>query len=392
MPHKTFYVPALRFKQGEYRGLERLAADVADRFAPRLVMPPPTDRDPEKKRPLTQDEVLHLTGRRIGQHWRMRPAFLETRFLFAEFGEAESLIWLPRIFEVARNASAVPIPVATLDDMLGVRSDAFRRVLAHDRDTKIAVRVQSGEIGSDLAGRTAAAMSQFGITPESCALMLDFADADFSNVEAVAVIAGAALEDVQAIGRWKSVIFQGTNYPDKNPATEDSFATVARNEWLAWKIAVQNDTNASAHLIFGDYCADSANFEFRSGGGALPIRHYRYCTADSWLVVRGKSDIPPGDAMRGVSQFILDRGVFAGRDFSSADEYIYGTAKGYDGPGSPTSWREINTAHHITQVVSDIGRMRGFSVERRAVVNPPTQTSLFDPEAQQIGVDERSSR
>ena len=181
----VFYVPALRFKQGEYRGLASLAPDVADRIIPRLVIPPPKDQDPETGRRLTQDEVLYLTGRRIGRHWPMRPAFLEARFLFAEFGEAESVNWLPRIFEVARNAYAVPIPVATLDDMLGVRGEALRLALANDTETRIAVRVQSGEFDRSLAGRVAAALRRFGISPENCAVLLDFADADLSNVEVV---------------------------------------------------------------------------------------------------------------------------------------------------------------------------------------------------------------
>jgi hypothetical protein len=31
------------------------------------------------------------------------------------------------------------------------------------------------------------------------------------------------------------------------------------------------------------------------------------------------------------------------------------------GPGTATTWREINTTHHITQVVRDIGRVKDLS-------------------------------
>jgi len=375
------YVPAVRFKQGEYRGLGRLAADVADRIAPRLVMPPPKDRDQEKGRRLTQDEILHLTGRRIAQHWGMREAFLEPRFLFAEFGETESVNWLPRLFKVARDASAVLIPVATLNDLLGARSQAFKLVLANDMETRIALRVQSGEIDRHLAGRVTAVMDRLDVIPPECALLLDFADADLTNVDAVASVISNTLEEVQGIGRWQSIIFQGTNYPDKNPAAENSSVSVPRNEWLAWSKTIKDDPNSSASLLFGDYAADNANFEFRSGGGAAPYRYYRYCLTDRWTVVRGSQDVAQAEAMREVCQTILDSGYFAGPDFSSADEFIYQTAKGYAGPGNATTWREINTAHHITQVVSDIGRMRGFSVGRRVVAVAPRQESLFSPEA-----------
>ncbi|WP_422022179.1 beta family protein [Pyruvatibacter mobilis] len=44
---KTIYVPCLRLKAGEYRGLHHLSHDVKDKITPRLVVPPPKDKDPE---------------------------------------------------------------------------------------------------------------------------------------------------------------------------------------------------------------------------------------------------------------------------------------------------------------------------------------------------------
>lgn len=123
---RPIYVPALRLKQGEYRGLQRLATDVADKIVPRLVVPPPKERDPEKHRLLTKDEIVHETGRRIADHWKMRDAFLDVSFLFSEFGDAECTEWLPRMFDVARKANAQPIPVIGLADALGPRAAAFR--------------------------------------------------------------------------------------------------------------------------------------------------------------------------------------------------------------------------------------------------------------------------
>jgi hypothetical protein len=374
------YVPALRFKQGEYRGLGKLAVDVTERMLPRFVLPPPKERDPEEGRTLTREETVRCTGRRIGQHWPVRPALLDPTFLLREFGEAESIDWLPQMFEGARQANGFAIPVATLENILGVSGEAFRRTLAKESDVRIAMRIQSGEFGRHLAARVAEATARLQVSSDFCAVLLDFADADLSDVDAVSHILVGALEDIQMVGRWRHIIFQGTNYPEKNPATANSSLTIPRNEWLAWKTTVQIDVNAAAQLIYGDYCADSAKFEFRSGGGPAPIRHYRYCTPKHWLVVRGQDDGTHEEAMRAVSQSVLKTSTFSGPDFSWADQQIYSTAKGHVGPGNSTTWREINTVHHITQVVSDIGQMVGFSVKRRAVAVPPTQASLFESE------------
>lgn len=374
---RPIYVPALRLKQGEYRGLQRLATDVADKIVPRLVVPPPKERDPEKHRLLTKDEIVHETGRRIADHWKMRDAFLDVSFLFSEFGDAECTEWLPRMFDVARKANAQPIPVMGLADTLGPRAAAFRLALATEGATKAAIRVESGEVDRELGGRLIAAVSALGVTPEACAVLADFSDADFSDALAVAGIAQAALEDLQGIGRWRHVVFQGTNYPEVNPAEADGDAVVPRNEWLAWKEAVKLDGASPEHLVFGDYGADCAKFEFRKSSGGIPIRHYRYTTPDSWLVVRGSAAGQAESVMRGVCERILRSGKFAGRGFSSADDYIFKTAKGWDGPGNGSTWREINTAHHITRVVRDIGVIKGMSFAETTFSDPADQPSFL---------------
>ena len=118
------------------------------------------------------------------------------------------------------------------------------------------------------------------MTPEGCAILADFSDADFSDALAVANIAQAALEDLQGIGRWRHVIFQGTNYPELNPAELDGNAIIPRNEWLAWKEAIKLDGTSPEHLVFGDYGADCAKFEFkkdlrRHSDPALPVHYPR---------------------------------------------------------------------------------------------------------------------
>ncbi|WP_186386088.1 beta family protein [Stappia sp. TSB10P1A] len=374
---RPIYVPALRLKQGEYRGLQRLAPDVADKIIPHLVVPPPKERDPEKHRFLTKDEIVYETGRRIADHWKMRDAFLDVRFLFSEFGEAECVEWLPRMFDVARKAHAQPIPVLRLADALGPRAAAFRLALATEAATNVAIRVESGEVDRELGGRLTAAVSALGVTPERCAVLADFSDADFSDALAVAGIAQAALEDLQGIGRWRHVVFQGTNYPEVNPAEPNGHMIIPRNEWLAWKEAIKLDGTSPEHLVFGDYGADSAKFEFKKASGGIPIRHYRYTTFDCWLVVRGSAEGQAEAVMRDVCERILRSGKFAGRGFSSADDYIFKTAKGWDGPGNGSTWREINTTHHITRVVRDIGGIKGMTFTEATFSDPADQLSFI---------------
>ena len=371
------YVPALRAKTGEVRGLQRLAADIASKITPHLIVPPPKDIDPEKQRPLTQDEIIYGTGKRIADHWRLRDAFLDTRFLFKEFGEETSADWLNRIFSVARHSGANLIPVLTLSDALGPRQAAFRSVL-HAGPIQAALRIKFDEVDGDLASHLASALSALGLIDQRCVILADFSEADFAAPDVVGEIAQGVLEDLQAIGRWPAVVFQGSNYPTTNPAVDNGSCKVSRNEWLAWKAAVNLNGASPDRLVFGDYAADCSKIDFKKKGGGIPIRHYRYALTDSWLVVRG---IPTGEtksAMQQVCTTIINSGSFAGREFSAADDFIYRCAQGWDGPGNGTTWREVNTTHHITRVVRDIGGVKGYAFSNRQVSTPLHQPSIFD--------------
>ena len=88
-----------------------------------------------------------------------------------------------------------------------------RQTLAKDGASKIGIRVEYTEIDDDLPEKIAALMMALGVSPNECTVLADFADADFSNPEAVADIAQRAVEDLQFIGRWQQIVFQGTNYP-----------------------------------------------------------------------------------------------------------------------------------------------------------------------------------
>ncbi|WP_448040649.1 beta family protein [Bradyrhizobium liaoningense] len=344
---------------------------------PRLVIPPPKERDPEKGRPLTQDEIIYETGRRIAAHWPLRDALLDTKFLYRELDESKSEQWLPRIFEISREAGARPIPLASLSDVKHPRKAGLRHAISTSSLLRLGLRVAYSELDEELSDRIASSLDNFKVDPEHCAILVDFADADFSDVDAVAEIAQRSVEDLQAIGRWRQIVFQGTNYPSKNPAQPGATEIVPRNEWLAWKKAVRFDKGSPDQLVFGDYAADCAEFRFGQSGG-IPIRHYRYTTVDSWLVVRGTKTGDATQVMRDVCRRILASGHFAGRQFSSADDYIFRTAKGWDGPGNGSTWREINTAHHITRVVRDLGTIKGLTFNDVQVVDPADQLSFLD--------------
>jgi hypothetical protein len=81
--------------------------------------------------------------------------------------------------------------------------------------------------------------------------------------------------------------------------------------------------------------------------------------------------------MQRVCRNIVDSGHFAGASFSAADSYIFRTANNDDGPGNATTWRQINTTHHITRAVVDIAKVRGIEITEKTDVLMARQMSLL---------------
>ena len=369
------YVPALRMKMGELAGLRNLAPDVADRVLPRVVVPPPGERDQALEAQLFKVEDEPNVADALAAHWRGRGALVEATHLLPEFGRDAVRRWLPRMLERARRAGVSAVPLVASSNLTVDTREAYRDACAPG-PLRLGIVVPSGDlVGRDGLLPLLGHLEAMGLSPANCAIVADFADAEFGQPEIVAPVIGGALELLQELGLWRLVVFQGTNYPDRNPADPGGSCTVPRTEWMAWRRAVRFDPATAEHMVFGDYAADCATMAF-GAGGARAIRHYRYATPDAWLVQRGAESGSDAAVMRDVCQGIVDSGEFAGRTFSSADDYIFHTAHGQAGPGNATTWRAVNTTHHITRVVADIGGVRGYSL-RQGAAPPPAQQDMF---------------
>ncbi|RWP76100.1 MAG: hypothetical protein EOR11_32285, partial [Mesorhizobium sp.] len=222
------------------------------------------------------------------------------------------------------------------------------------------------------------ALDRLGLTARDCAVLADFGGSEFTNPAIVAPIIGAALETLQDFGPWQKIIFQGTHYPETNPAKDGTAEIWPRNEWLAWRQAVKFDPATAEHMIFGDYAADCAKMKFGSSN-ASAIRHIRWATTDSWRIQRAVKSGRDAQRMREVYKAIFECAEFAGEGFSEADAYVARAAKGSSAKsGNATTWRQLNTTHHITQAVADIAKIRGIVIRKALGKEFDTQLSLLD--------------
>ncbi|WP_157269083.1 beta family protein [Azohydromonas aeria] len=363
---KTIYVPVLRMKMGELDGLRSLQNDIADCIAPMLVVPPAKERKSSSQESLfAADRDVPDVGGVLSRYWRDREVFIDPRALFKECGVDTAISWLPSLFSRARSQGVLAVPVASLGELERMGVDAFKSAVAIVTGLKFGLRIESGDLTDpSLDDRVRKVLKNMDVSAEKCAVFADFSDADLSDPALVSPIIRAALEQLQMLGRWYVVVFLGTNYPEKNPAEPGQTITQPRNEWHAWSDAVKFDPSTAEHMVFGDFAADCSKMAF-GGNGGRPIPHTRYTTASSWLVVRGDSTGSTHEVMKNVFERIVASGSFAGPTFSAADAYIFDVARNNaPSAGNATIWRQLNTTHHITQVVADIAKVRRIRISR----------------------------
>jgi len=358
------YMTALRMKKGELEGLFWLRGDVADCVIPMLIVPPAKERSSSSQESLfATSKSMPDVGGVLSKYWVHRPAFVDPRVLFKEYGTDNAVDWLPALFSRARDMGVLAIPVASLTLLETIGTASFKAAITSADQLKFGLSIPSGDMTDPtLSARIQTVLDSLGLQPSQCTVIADFTDADLSEPSVVAPIIRGSLEQLQSLGHWQMIVFLGTDYPEKNPAKPGQTFVQPRNEWHAWVEAVKFDPSTARQMVFGDFAADSSKIDFKAGR-AQPIRHSRYTTASSWLVVRGENEGSDYKVMKDVFERIVESGKFSGAKFSHADAYIFDVARN-NAPkaGNATTWRQVNTTHHITRVVADIAEVRSVPI------------------------------
>jgi hypothetical protein len=357
----SHYVPILKWKQGEYQALHRLAAAVKERIMP-LIEIPPVGFDHEQGRAReTIDAHLGDFGRRLHSKWQARPCFVDLHFIPPATRMADGSHFADSVFADARANGCATVPVIALAADAAFTA-AIRRAIATDQ-RGVCLRIGPADIyGSGLAASITALLGRLGVSYPAADLVLDLGEiARTQPTEMLRDTMAQCLARAPALNRWRTVTVASTSYPDSVAQLRPPFDMLPRNEWLAYRELV-NGLEADARIpTFGDYAVAHPEPVDQDMRLIKPFAKLRYTIDDQWHVGRGAPVRSQGFAQyRTMCATLMGQAYFSGAAFSAGDAYIAGCAAGTQPTGNLSTWVWVSTNRHLTKVAADLAKLHAL--------------------------------
>jgi hypothetical protein len=357
----TYYVVALQNRSGELGALRHASEQAWERMTPVVHVVGPKNRGKPLNAPTIRNWVAKLAGA-VGSH----PFYLDLLRLdpiFPVVTPNGNVPVLEQLFKSARNRQLRFVPIAWVgEDTAAHRKLVEDAALVDGHGLALRFRIRTFVP----PGRTTFAdYLQEQLTISSCDVTNTDLFVDLGYIDADAELdvgdLAASLEEMLAVGPWRSVVLLGTSIPSMlSCIDEGSVGSVPRREWDLWSQLANCELPRMPS--FGDYAVQHPRPP-HDGGGPGMRANIRYTANGQTLVARGQGPlIQEGNAQyRQLCQQLISRTEFAGSDFSWGDSVIDDCAGGLLAPGAQSLWRGAGTSHHLELVTEQLRRRQAGS-------------------------------
>ncbi len=350
------YVPALRWRQGEYQALLRLSNEAKDRIVP-LITIPELEFDFEEGRPKKSvQEHVHPFAARYKAKWGTRPAWISVHKNIVDKPMADGRNIFTYVFGELGTFQAKAIPAIAVGADAGT-VEAVAAIVAHERQgVAISVRLEDLMKPDPKAGVQALA-SALSANLSDTDLIVDLGAPNFEPYEAFARALIAALGKLGDLNTLRNVVLIGTAIPETFRDIAKGADEIPRHDWLFYQALITKLPSGMRRPNFGDYTIVHPEFspldmrKIKSAGKIV------YTTPGSWSVHKGGAFRDNREQMHDHCAAIVSAGTFRGADYSSGDSYISKCAARKEGPSNQTRWKDVAINHHITQVLDDLATL-----------------------------------
>lgn len=355
------YVPAVRWRQGEYQALYRLKEPVKDRVMPFITIPAIEFDFEAGKQKKTVHEHVEPFARRYSQKWGQRPAWI---------GVNESIVQLPmnngsdifaHVFAELRTLGSQAIPEIPIGASQNTIASVASVVRKDRRGVGITVQLED-LMRSNLDSRFQGLMHALGVQPSQTDLILNLGAPNFQPYEQFSSLLVARLCELQSLNLHRNLVLIGTAIPETFASIAKGTGELVRHDWLFFQVAFDAVRSVSRRPNYGDYTIVHPNFRAIDMRVIKPAGKLVYTTRNRWLVCKGGAFRDYPMQMHDHCAAIVSTGMFKGPAFSNGDEYIAKCAARQVGPSNQTRWKNVAINHHITHVVrDDLATLNGMS-------------------------------
>lgn len=353
---RGMYVPALRWRQGEYQALARLTADAKARTVPYLTIPE-VEFDFESWQPKKSvHEHVHPFAARFKAKWGVRPAWIGVHPSIADKPMGDGRDILSYVFEALRAFAATAVPAVPLDANPAM-STAVAAICATDgRGAAISVRLEN-LMKPDTRSRIEGLVASLGITLGETDLVIDLAAPNYEPYDAFAGALMAALRRLGDLAVFRNFVLIGTAIPESFKDVAKGSDQLERHDWLFYQVLTRKLGTAVRCPMYGDYTIVHPEFapidmrRIKSAGKLV------YATPTSWEVRKGGAFRDNPEQMHDHCASIVASGHFGGAGYSAGDEYIAKCADRSKGPSNQPWWKFVTINHHIMRVLDDLARL-----------------------------------
>lgn len=347
------YVPALRWRQGEYQALLRLADAAKERIVP-YIMIPEIEFDFDEWQPKKSvHEHVHPFAARYQKKWGKRPAWIGVHASIVDKPMADGRDIFTYVFDALRSCEANAVPLVPLGADAAVERSVGAVVARDGQGVAIAVRLED-LMKPQARARIDDFASSLAVAPEDVDLILELGAPNFEPYDAFAGGLVVAIRRLGDLGVFRNFVVVATAIPETFKDVAKGLDQLPRHDWLFYKTLVGKLPQGTRRPNYGDYTIVHPSFS------AIDMRKIKssgkivYTTDTSWFVSKGGAFRGNPEQMHDHCAAIIRAGVFKGAAYSSGDAYIADCAVKKAKPSNLTRWKGVTINHHITHVLDDL--------------------------------------
>ena len=354
------YVPAMKWRMGEFRALQDVFAADKTRLTPLIEIPPIPWNFVEDEPARTLDLHLAQVPQQMSTYWgTAQRIFIDLGLLDPQDRMANGSHPMAMLTQQLMQAGVQVVPVTGPD-----RDQAYTAAVSAFHQSAgcgAVIRVQRQDfVNQQFAANLTAYVAALGLTPNDCDLILDAFSVDESQSSLLLAFLPAIIAAIPTINQWRSFTLLSGAFPVNLSDVNPGVGAIPRTDGALWQQVLQ--ANLVRRPSFGDYCiAHPAPQEEIDPRIMHMSASVRYTAADEWLIFRGRDVRHPAfggyGQFTGLSQLIIANAAYSQPAFSWGDDYIFRCANGQVGTGNATTWRRVGTNHHLTFVVRQLANV-----------------------------------